>query len=352
MRTFAYVGCRTTKERNARGLGLKVYEVEQGSGKWIERQLLKDMQNPSYLCLDHNQEYLYAVHGDLYAVSAFKIDKANGTLTWINTIQSVGRNPVYLTMDRTNQYLYVACLQGGAVYTLKRGEDGSISEPIHVAKLPGRVESGVSHAHQCHWDIEMKHLLVPAQGRGIGYSEVNVFEAKPNGALALKQCLRTRELDEARHVAVHSSNRYVYGINEKDNSVVYYSFDAQRGHLTPKQILPTLPEYYVGEGQASAILVHPEYPYLLASNRIHDSITVYAIDPHTGFLKYLSNTASMGTTPRFMTFSPNGDELIVANEDSDTIQFFRLNAHSGELIFTGNTVHTESPVCIVFTSIH
>lgn len=31
---YVYVGCRTTKERNARGEGLKVYEVSEVDGRW------------------------------------------------------------------------------------------------------------------------------------------------------------------------------------------------------------------------------------------------------------------------------------------------------------------------------
>lgn len=29
---YAYVGCRTTKERNARGLGIQVYKVDENGG--------------------------------------------------------------------------------------------------------------------------------------------------------------------------------------------------------------------------------------------------------------------------------------------------------------------------------
>ena len=38
---YVYVGCRTTKERNARGEGLKVYEVSEVDGRWTEIQCLK-----------------------------------------------------------------------------------------------------------------------------------------------------------------------------------------------------------------------------------------------------------------------------------------------------------------------
>src|SRR5687768_3250807 len=46
---FAYVGSRTTKERNARGEGINVYRVDPAAGTWTHVQLLKDLVNPSYL---------------------------------------------------------------------------------------------------------------------------------------------------------------------------------------------------------------------------------------------------------------------------------------------------------------
>lgn len=348
MNKIAYVGCRTTKERNARGKGLKVYEVNDSTNMWTEIQFVGSLENPSYMCIDLEKKYLYTVHGDTNSVSSFQICQSTGELTYINTINTVGRNPVFITVDKTNRFVYVACLQGGAVYTLRKNDDGSISDSIFTVKLSGKTESGVSHAHQCTWDQKMEYLFVPAQGRNIGYSEVNVFKANTDGSLELSQCIKTRELDEARHVAVHSNNKYVYLVNEKNNSVTFYNFDEENGKLIPKQILPTLPDTYVGEGQASSVLVHPNNRYLFESNRIHDSITTFAIDEYTGYMKYISNISSLGKTPRFMTFSPDGLKLIVANEDSDTIQIFNINTNSGELTFSGQTVNTESPVCILF----
>ena len=51
---YAYVGCRTTKARNARGNGLVVYEI-QPDGSWNEKQCLFVEDNPSYQCLDLEQ---------------------------------------------------------------------------------------------------------------------------------------------------------------------------------------------------------------------------------------------------------------------------------------------------------
>lgn len=48
---YAYVGCRTTKERNARGEGLKTYEI-QPDGSWKCLQCLETEPNPSFQTLD------------------------------------------------------------------------------------------------------------------------------------------------------------------------------------------------------------------------------------------------------------------------------------------------------------
>ena len=50
--SYAYVGCRTTKERNARGKGLKVFEICEQTGDWKEIQCLKTEENPSYQTMD------------------------------------------------------------------------------------------------------------------------------------------------------------------------------------------------------------------------------------------------------------------------------------------------------------
>ena len=109
---YAYVGCRTTKKRNARGRGLMVYEILP-DGKWEEKQCLFTEDNPSYQCLDLEQKYLYSVHGDLTLVSSYQIQE-DGTLKHLNTIDIGGKNPVDITVDKENRRVIVATLQAEA----------------------------------------------------------------------------------------------------------------------------------------------------------------------------------------------------------------------------------------------
>jgi hypothetical protein len=73
MARFAYVGCYTSKERKGHGEGISVFEVDPGTGGWAERQLLKGIDNPSFLTLDTRKRFLYVVHGDGEEASAYRI---------------------------------------------------------------------------------------------------------------------------------------------------------------------------------------------------------------------------------------------------------------------------------------
>lgn len=345
---YAYVGCRTTRERNARGNGLKVYEISEQTGDWKEIQCLETEPNPSYQVVDRERKYLYSVHGDITRVSSYAIGE-DKKLTPMNTIDIGGRNPVFIVMDKTNRYVVVAALQGGAVYVIKKQADGTLGEVVHTTFLNGKTEGSISFAHQCIWDQNQEYLFVVTQGRLQGYGQIKVFRFhSEDGSLTETDCFQAREYAEPRHIAIHPNNHFAYMINEKDSSMTYFTFDAKKGKLTPQQILPTLPETYTGDGQASASIMDKTGTILIGSNRIHESIVLYRIDQNTGFMKTLGFYPTLGRTPRFVTFNSDYSKLYAANEDSDTIVEMKLDSDKGLIEYTGRVIPTESPVCITF----
>jgi len=346
---IAYVGCRTTEQRNARGKGIRTYRIDEATGDWTELQTLKTPEeNPSYQALDHTHKFLYSVHGDFTKVSSYKI-LPDDTLEFLNMIDIGGKNPVFIVPDKTNQYMIVAALQGGSVYVIRRNEDGSLGEIVHETHLPGKKDDAVSFAHQCIWDQTQQYLFVVAQGRVVGYEQVKVlrFDSE-SGTLTETDTYRARQYSEPRHVSIHPNNRWVYLINEKGNYMEFFEFDAETGKLHPRQILPSLPDTYTGEGQASASILSKNGKILIGSNRIHESIVTYRIDQNTGFMTQLDFYPTLGLTPRFITFDPDYKYFYIANEDSDTIVETTVDEETGRLNYTGRIIATESPVCITF----
>ncbi len=346
--SYAYVGCRTTEQRHARGKGIKVFKIEEATGDWKEIQCLKTTDNPSYLAMDNEEKFLYSVHGDLTKVSSYRIEE-NGELAYLNEIDIGGKNPVYLTVDKTNRWLIVGALQGGTVYAIERKENGELGEICDRVVFEGKEEGKISFVHQCIWDQNKNYIFAPAQGRDQGYGQLRVLRFDSEKGTFTQTCqIIAEEKAEPRHVAVHPNNRFVYLINEKGNSVEYFEFDETTGVLTPKQKVSTLPDTYTGEGQASTLVIDETGTILIGSNRTYDALVWYRIDEKTGYLKTIGFTSTLGKTPRFIGFDKTKSKLYVANEDSDTIVEMALDKRKEMPECTGRIIKTESPVCIVF----
>lgn len=348
MSRYAYVGCRTTKERNARGKGIKVFEIGE-TGDWKLIQVVENLVNPSYLCMDRSGKFLYTIHGDYSEISSFSVEETTGKLKYINTVSTGGTNPVHLTIESANRFIYVANLETGTVAVIPRKEDGSLEPLKELYLLPGKQEDTVSHPHQAAQDMTGNYLVVSCQGRKQGFGQVDVFRIHHETGELEKICMvKSREIAEPRHFVFHPNHRWCYGVNEKDYSVTCYQFDEKEGRLEPKQILPTLPDTYTGDGWASGIIMSKDGRYVIVSNRKHDSITSFQIQPETGMLRFCDCVKTGGGQPRFITLDENEDKILAANELSDTITEFALDSESGRLQYTGKVIETESPVCIIF----
>ena len=114
------------------------------------------------------------------------------------------------------------------------------------------------------------------------------------------------------------------------------------------QILTTLPEEYVGENTASEIAVAPGGRHVYCSNRGHDSVAVFGVDPATGLLRPQGWEPTRGRIPRYIGMDPKGRRLYAANEQSDTIVSWQVDQASGRLTATTDVVDTPSPVSITF----
>ena len=346
MKQYAYVGCRTTKERNARGKGISVYRIDENGWKLV--QLVTNLVNPSYLCMDETKKYLYAIHGDKSEISSFQIN-GDGMLSYINTVPTGGINPVHLSVDKTNSWVFVANLQTGTVAVIKRHLDGSLGEIAHLYSIPGKKEDTISHPHQVVQDWTRNYLIVSCQGRLEGFGQVDVFKINfQTGELEKTYTACSREIAEPRHFVFHPNNEFCYGVNEKDYSVTYYQFDERVGTLQAIQIVPTLPDTYTGDGWASGIVMDMTGKYLIVSNRKHDSVTSFEIDQKSGMLTYKDCIKTEGEQPRYIVMDKRKNTIVAANELTDTLQEIQLDEQSGEMELTSLKIQTESPVCIIF----
>src|SRR5712691_9631412 len=353
-RSFAaapmYVGSFTTPERG-HGDGLTVFG-RSASGSWSQIQLVKDLENPSFLLIDRQGRFLYSVHSDGDQVTTYRIDPGTGRLTLVNHQPTGGKNGVHLSIDATGRFLIVANYDSGTVAVLPINQDGSLAALSDLATLtgtpgPDKTQQLSSHPHHCPFDPTQKFIVVPDKG----LDRVFVFRIDAAGRKLVPNdppSIATRAGSGPRHVGFHPDKPYAYVINELNSSLTTYHFDWSTGELKPLQVLPTIPSSFTGNNTAAEIAVSRSGRFVYGSNRGHDSIAIFSIDPATGTLASIGWEPTTGTTPRYFGIHPSGRELYAANQTSDTVALFTINEMTGKLVATGEILKAGAPCTIAF----
>lgn len=342
---FAYVGSRTSKERNARGNGIETFRVD-ADGTWAHSQTIGDLVNPSFLITNSDGSLLFTTHGDLEEASSFQVDQQTGALEKLSTASVEGANPVHLALDGEEHYLIVANYKTGSVVSLPVNEDGSLGTVVSKIDLPGepgphRDEQTSSHPHQVLVDASGQTLIVPDKG----LDRIFVLSIDEAGTLSIVSEVVAREGAGPRHGDFGAGGNTLYVINELDSTIAGYRYE--EGALLPFQVVSTLPDEFPGNSRAAAIDVSKDGRFVYGTNRGHDSIVRFAVDAATGRLSEPQWTSSQGERPRFMTISPSGDELLVANELTDSVISFDIG-QNGQLLDGNEVAKTGSPVSIIF----
>jgi 6-phosphogluconolactonase len=148
-------------------------------------------------------------------------------------------------------------------------------------------------------------------------------------------------------LAFHPQKPWVYCVNELSNTVTHFVRDGHK--LEKKESISTLPVDFKEPNATAEIEIHPNGRFLYASNRGHDSIAAYQIDPTSGALTAMGQTVADVKNPRHFTIAPGGAYLIVAGQDSDNLHVLSVDPQSGKLTPTAHKLQVPSPICLVFS---
>lgn len=346
----------TGKILQGKGEGIHVYALDTNTGAMTPRTVAVGVRNPSYLAFDPTQRFLYAVNelkefegAASGAVSAFKLDSASGELTFLNQKATHGTDPCHLTVDPTGKNVLIANFMSGSVCVLPIREDGTLDDASDFIQHEGSsvdpVRQAGPHAHAVTLDNAGRMAFVP----DLGLDRLLLYKFDPaRGKLTPNDqpWVATAPGAGPRQVVMHPSGNYAYLINELNSTMTAYRYDPQQGRLDEIQTLPTLPADFTGASTCAEVQIAPSGRYVYGSNRGHDSIVTYAVNPADGTLTVVGHESTQGKTPRNFMVSPAGDYLMAANQDTDNIVTFRLDPASGRLISTGIQTAAPTPVCV------
>ncbi|HXY26618.1 MAG TPA: lactonase family protein [Candidatus Acidoferrum sp.] len=363
---LVYVGTYTTKTASK---GIYAFHYDASTGKLSPIGVAADTADPSWVAIHPNGKYLYAANeaGKKSMVSAFAIDAQSAKLTLLNQLPALGEDPCYLSFDRTGKYLFAANYTSGNITVFAILPDGKLAE--HAEKLyhgtlayAGRLGPNIQRQEAPH-----AHWIQPSADNGfvyvadLGLDSILIYRFNLAAANYGRPILgwvgienkgfdRAAMLDPGtgpRHAAFSSDEKFMYVVGELNSTVTAFAKNSSESFQSIQNV-PMLPAGFSGRNDAAELAIHPNGKFLYASNRGHDSIAEFHIDPASGKLTAAGDFSVLGKEPRHFAIDPSGNFLLAENQLSDKIVTFRIDQKTGALTPTGDSVEVPSPVCLVF----
>lgn len=330
--------------------GIYTYRLDSKTGALAFVSVAKGIENPSFLAIAPGRRFVYAVaENDKGSVAAYRFDAKTGQLTPLNTQSSEGVWPCHLEVDQTGKWCIAGNYGSGNLCLLPIGADGSLGKAVqviqHEGKGPNAQRQEKAHVHS---------VNIAANNRDVFVADLGIDQIVSYQLDAVKGKLEKGNPPFVaatpgagpRHFAYHPKKRYAYAILELNSTIAVYRY--KDGTLSPSQVVSTLPLGYEGPNSCADLHVSPDGLFLYGSNRGHDSIVIYKIDPATGHLTLVGHEPTRGKTPRNFAIDPTGKFLLVANQESDNIQVFKRNPKNGKLRHTKHSAQVSMPVCLKF----
>lgn len=353
---IVYVGTYTQPQSNSKGI--YAYRFDVKSGHLAPLGLMAETPNPTFLAVHPNGKYLYAINEiDTYqgkkagSVSAYLIEKASGKLTALNTVSSASPGPCHLVVDATGKAVLVANYGGGGFSSFPVQADGKLGEAASFIQDEG---SGVNkqrqtgpHAHSVVVTKNNKFVL----GGDLGTDKVMIFKLDPATAKITPNTPAFAPVKPGsgpRHLALAPDQKHVYVLSEMASTVTTFEFNPNTAEMKEVNSVSTLPDDFKGNSTTAEIMIDAKGRFLYASNRGHDSIAVFSIDPKTALPTRIQTVSSGGAIPRAFVIDPSGDYVLAGNQNTNNISVLKVDHTTGKLTPVGEKVELGAPVTFAF----
>jgi len=326
--------------------GIYQCELNLKDGSLSAATLAGETSSPSFVAFHPNKRFLYAVNEGKAAISAFSIDKKTGNLTYLNSQPSQGGAPCHLVVDPTGKNVLAANYTGGSCICIPIKANGKLGKASSFQQHVGKRTNG----HSIH--VDKANAFALCCDLGLDKVITYAFDAA-KGTLAPHGAFDTPQGSGPRHFAWHPDGKTAYINGESNLTIIRCDYDPDKGVLTQKQVLSTLPKDVVRKGGSTAeTVVHPSGKFVYVSNRDpYNSIAIFSIDQETHQLTAVGHQSMGVKTPRNFAIEPTGQYMLVANQSGGNVIVFRINQSTGELIPTNKSVHVPRAVCVRFMEI-
>lgn len=311
--------------------------------------LVAKTKNPSFLALSSDKKTLLSVcevenKNGVGFVESFSLMR--DSLQFINRKSTGGAYPCFVSINPAN-FVLVANYSGGNVGLFEFSESGRLSEILDLQQHIGsgsHLRQKSAHAHSA-WFSPFSNDVIAVD---LGTNELWISQLNEDNKTLDIESLKKLKMEEGagpRHLVFHPNGKWIYVINELNSSI---SLAVKENETYEKSnSVSTLSLNFDGENYCGDIHISSDGNFVYASNRGHNSIAIFKVNPENGNLKLIAHELVRGNWPRNFSLSPDGDYLLVANEKSNNLISFKRDKISGLLNYVSE-INAPSPVCILF----
>lgn len=335
------------------GQGLFVFEFDRSKLQLRPVQNLPAVK-PTFVAIHPSKRFLYSVnresivqYRDWGLVAAYAIEPETGMLTLLNRQSTFGKDPNHISVDRTGAWAFVTNFRGDNIAVFPITEDGTLKP---ASDVKGHAETAADggkitpHPHSIIPSPDNQFFYV--QNLGTDKIITYTLDRKNGKLMHVNQDIIAPGNTGPRHLILHPGGQYAYLAEELSSTVSSYRLNAKTGELTFMQRLSTLPAGYTGITKVADIQIHPNQKFLYVSNRGHDSVAIYHIDPKNGELGFVKTLPAMGEHPRSILIDPEGQYLLLANENSGQVVLFAVDPENGDIRPVGLEVNVPAATCL------
>ncbi|MFK7995020.1 MAG: lactonase family protein [Granulosicoccus sp.] len=334
-----------------------------GDGKLIEREVT-DALNPAVLIPHSNGTMMYAIVETIQnngEVLQYGVDES-GALTLVDSFTASGKSTCYLALSPQRDVAIVINYWDAIIDVVHVDESGRLGELVQSFKQHYRQEGQWRqvthredhwtnrqvgpHAHCAHFWKDW--VFIPDLG------ENAIFQYRYNPDKKILEPDTHIEFEPGsgpRHMVMHPSLDICYVSNELFNTVCVAQLDAsdpdqQKPRLLPIQYESTL-ENREQTSYVSEIKLSPDARFLYVSNRGDNSLAIFKVLAD-GQLERIDIVPTGGKFPRHFSISPCGKAVIIANQDSSTVNLFHRDVETGLVTATGYDYDIPAPNYVRF----
>lgn len=324
------------------------------SGKLSAADLAAEIGSAGFVAIHPDGDKLYATASfpGGPGAAAYRIAK-DGTLTPLNTSPSGDGGAAHIAVHPSGKFVVTAQYGNGSVAVFPLDATGRLGAAKVIKHEGGsRVVTGRQdspHPHYCGFSPDGRFALVPDLGMdGIAIYRINADAP----ALERHSFAASVRGGGPRHLKFSPDGKFIYLLNELSVSLTTFAWDAANGTAKQVSTTPSLSEATKAKethNSGAEVLMHPSGRFVYFSNRGHDTVTVFRVDPATGASQVIQVQPVRGAFPRNINLAPGAEWLLAAGADSNTVSVHKVDPQSGELTYqTKGVINVPAPICIVF----